>query len=211
MKSAPFVFFLIVILTATFVSPAQTSDRITLDYGDIFLGEIESTYNYRYSIERFGFKNEVPTWWVKKIEPGVEELVSQDDLKRFPPRGINTISGFPVSVTSYSPAEASHLELYPNRSHFWMESERYLRGYLVNQSEEGYQQLKVEISYYSDKKTPVYRHQAEVFNVFPKTMKPFIVDARFVPWHLVKGVSFVVTGGVKWAKDGSPVSAENGG
>lgn len=211
MKSAPFVFFLLMTLAGTLSLTAYALDRITMDYGDIFLGEIKSIYNYHYSIERFGFTNSVPTWWVKKIEPGVEELVSQDDLKRFPPHGMNTISGFPVSVTSNSPAETSHLELYPRRSHFWMESERYLRGYLVNQSDDGYKQLKVEVCYYSDGTFPLYRHQTEIFDVFPKTMKPFIVDTRFVPWERIKRVSFIVIGGVKWAKDDVVIPAQNGG
>lgn len=211
MKNRLFLFFLVVFSAEMLTSPAYTLDRITLDYGDIFLGEIGSTYNYRYSIERFGFKNIVPTWWVKKIEPDVKTLISQEDLQRFPPLGMNTISGFPVSVTSYSPAEASHLELYPKRSHFWMESGRYLRGYLVNQSDEGYQHLNVEISYYGTKTVPLYRHQVEVFDVFPKTMKPFIVDARFVPWQEVKSISFIVINGVRWATEDSPVKAQNGG
>ncbi len=211
MKNAFYLFVVSVFLACASGQNAKALDRITLYHGDIFLGEIESTFNYRYTIERFGFKSVTPTWWVKKIEQNVDELVSQDDLDTYPPIGMNTISGFTVSVTSFSPAEASHLELHPKRSHFWMESERYLRGYLVNQSETGYQQLKVEIKYYGDQAFPLYRHQAEVFDVYPKTMKPFIVDARHVPWHRTKSVSFIVIGGVKWAKDDDPLSAENGG
>ncbi|MBI1387960.1 MAG: hypothetical protein GC154_05885 [bacterium] len=185
----------LILLGFGFIQPAMALDRITLDFGDIFLGTEKEYHEFRYTFARFGYDNVIPRWWIRKWEKDVDQLVSAEDLKKYPPRGMNTISGYQVNVTSNPPAETSHLELYPPRDHFWMESGRYLRGYLVNQTEEGHQHLVVEISYYDKDGKVIFRHRTEVFNVFPKTMKPFIIDARFVPWRNVVKMNVTVVGG----------------
>lgn len=168
---------------AVFASPAPALDRITMDYGDIFLGTIEDTINYRYHVKRNGYLTALPAWWVKKIEPDVDALLSDEELARFPPRGMNTISGYEVNVTSNSPTETSHLELYPKRSHFWMQARRYLRGYFINQSDTAFKRIRIRLSYFGTDGKKKYQHETEVHEYYPKTMKPFIVDARFVPWR----------------------------
>ncbi len=112
------------------------------------------------------------------------------------------LMGKKIPVLSFAPAEPSHLEMYPKRSHFWVPDQRYLRGYLVNLTKKGYQSLLVEIIYYT--KTPAtpeelenhgnFHQTTEIFKVYPMTMKPFIVDAQFVEWDKVKQIRFQVIG-----------------
>jgi hypothetical protein len=112
------------------------------------------------------------------------------------------LMGKKFPVLSFAPAEPSHLEMYPKRSHFYVPSKRYLRGYLVNLTEKGYQSLLVEITYYTkipgtseESETHTnFRQTTEIFKVYPMTMKPFIVDTQFVKWEKIKQIRFQVIG-----------------
>lgn len=113
------------------------------------------------------------------------------------------LMGKSIPVVSAPPAEPSHLEMYSQRSHFWSPSNRYLRGYLVNQTEKAYHSLRVEIIYYTELPESIdsatrphtdFRQETEIFQVYPMTMKPFIVDTRFVEWEKVKRILFQIVG-----------------
>lgn len=109
--------------------------------------------------------------------------------------------GKTIPVVSAPPAEPSHLELYPKQSHFWVPQNRYLRGYLANQTERAYRSLKLQITYYMELPGVIgsatqphtdFRQQTEIFKVYSQTMKPFIVDTHFVEWEKLKRIDFQI-------------------
>ncbi len=113
------------------------------------------------------------------------------------------LMGKTIPVVSAPPAEPSHLEMYSQRSHFWSPSNRYLRGYLVNQTKKAYHSLRVELTYFTEFPESIdsatrlhtdFRQETEIFQVYPMTMKPFIVDTRFVEWEKVKRILFQIIG-----------------
>lgn len=193
-----FIFF-------TSISFGAWGDRITLYQGDIFIGAPLESKESRIWFDRQGFRKRIPTWWIKKWEAGVNQLALTSN-----PVGKDTVDSLQVfgeilSVSSTPPVEISHLEFYPRRSHFWIEGDRYLRGYLVNRTSSAYHSLKADIVFYGSDRVvsatqtltiPLLREKAEVFDVYPMTMKPFLVDARFVPWEKVKAILIQPAGAI---------------
>ncbi len=114
-----------------------------------------------------------------------------------------SLMGKAIPVVSAPPAEPSHLETVPRNDYLWMTQNRFLRGYLVNRTENGYHSIQIEIKYFVDMSnskgvtTEAYTniHQStEIFHVYPMTMKPLRVDTRFVPWEKVKQIQFQIVG-----------------
>ena len=184
------------------ITGAARADRITLKTGDIFIGKILALKDYRYWIERFGAKTRHPSWWIKKIESGVDQL----ELSQGPtPLQLVTpfvYEGRSINVTSESPAKVSHLEMYPRWSHYWIEKHRYLRGYLVNLStDEAYRRLEIRFTYYNAQRKVVHYQSTEIFDVYPMTMKPFIIDTISVSWNVVESIRVEVTASNKFKKE----------
>lgn len=197
----------LLILTCISVQKTYATDRITLFHGDIFIGDELEFKDGRYLHERFGFKTRTPYWFVKKIENDINTLeltatksgtLTTDTLKVFGDRIL--------SVTSQEPMETSNLELHPWRSDHWIAAERYIRGYIVNRSQVGYNVLRASIVFYGKdkpgtateepKKVRLMDEQIAVFKLYPNTMKPFIVDAWMVPWDKVESIQIIQTGEV---------------
>lgn len=193
------VLFILICLT---LQPAYSIDRITLFHGDIFLGEELEFTDGRYLHERSGFKTQTPYWFVKQIEKDVIDLeltstktgtLTTDTLKVFGDRIL--------SVTSQEPMESSHLELHPWRSDHWIAAERYIRGYIVNRSQIGYNVLRARIIFYGmdkpgtatepPKKVRLMEEEIVVFKLYPNTMKPFLVEAWMVPWDKVESIRII--------------------
>lgn len=113
------------------------------------------------------------------------------------------LMGISIPVVSAPPAEPSHLEIHPKKSRWESFQNRYLRGYLANQTERGYHSLRLEITYYTEIPGLIgsatsshtdFRQTTEIFDVYPNTMKPFRVDTRFVEWDRVKRIQIQIVG-----------------
>ncbi len=190
----------LILYSILFLAPSTGfgEDRITLFTGEIFLGTIKGEENSRFIIDRSGFERKIPNWFVTRIEKNQTVLIPAGAPTVLSPTQTVDILGRRIALTSKPPAQTSHVERYSPRGHFWSPSYRYLRGYLVNQTQMGYRRLSVSITYYSQsQKTPLYRHETEIFDVYPMTMKPFIVDCRFVPWEKVDRIDFMTVAGLK--------------
>ncbi len=193
-KSTLYLFYF---LSLVWIAIWGYADRITLHTGDIFIGEIQSEDKGRFYFNRFDFITFQPTWNVKKIEPDV------DTLELTPRNGATATLQLPakygnaVSVVSQPPMEASHLEFFPDRTYYYTNGERYLRGYLVNRTQESFFRIHVKVKYYDADNLLLFWQDTEVFDCYPQTMKPFIVDTRFVSWPKVVRISFEYIGGKK--------------
>ena len=164
------------------------ADRVTLFSGDIFIGTVLRVENHIYFFERFGLLSRYPEWTIKKIEPNVTQLEMPQSATKTPFISQITVNGQIVSVTSTPPVETSRLEIYPPRSHFRYEKNRYLRGYWVNRTPDAFQTVHVQLTYYELSGHILMQQETEFFDFFSMTMKPFIVDTRFVPWPRVKSI-----------------------
>jgi hypothetical protein len=165
------------------------ADRITLFVGDIFIGTVLAAEEQRYPIQRFGFITQYPTWWVKKIEPAINDLESPPPSAQSPLLTTLTVAGNIITVTSAPPVEAERLELYPRRSDFWIAEGRYLRGYLTNRTADAFQTIGAQLTYYDAQNHLLMQQETDIFDVYSMTMKPFIVDTLQVPWGQVKGIT----------------------
>lgn len=174
---------------ATVTPHCLAVDRVTFIDGDIFLADLVDTSTAAYHFERWGYLDIVEARRVKNIELDVDELRSPQEEARFPFSGEVEISGHVVSVTSQPPVEPSHLELYPTWSHFYIKRHRYLRGYLVNNTEQAYHSIRAAISFYNPQNVLILRLETEVFDVYAYTMKPFIIDVRPLRWSQVETVA----------------------
>lgn len=171
-------------------------DRVTLKRGDIFLGARLEYENARFLYERFGYRFRVPHWLVQQIEPDADELEPTSQSVGGDAVDSLEAAGRIIPVSSTAPLEASHLEMYPALEFYWMERGRYLRGYLVNQTMRGYKEARAELLWYGAireaadgrpaEKRVLHRQVAEVFDLYPMTMAPFIVDTIHVPWDRVQ-------------------------
>ncbi|MBD3266314.1 hypothetical protein GF373_06555 [bacterium] len=167
---------------------AKGADRLVLYKGDIFLCDILERAQDRYLVERDGITERIPQWTIKKIERGVDTLpplVFGDILAG---TTSTRLEGRSLPVESKSPAVTSHLELYSWRAHYWRQPERYLRGYLVNQSDTGYRRLAVQFQFLNAQDLVLWKINTEVFNAHPQTMLPFIIDTRQVVFARVEKI-----------------------
>lgn len=179
-----YMFFLII--------PCQ-ADRITLFAGDIFIGKIKELTNYRYTIERGDDQQIIPQWFIKKIERGIDILPAPVNENILAGTGSVRLKGRTIPVTSASPAKADHLELYSWRGHFWKEPERYLRGYLVNEETTAFRKIEVSFHFYTQNKKDDLQLKTEVFDSYPQTMKPFIIDTRGIIWSNIQSIRIETT------------------
>jgi hypothetical protein len=169
------------------------ADRITLFTGDIFIGTILTTEENQFVFERFGFRTVHAQWDVKKIESGVETIgIDGATASLSIPAYDKTIE-----IISQPPIEASHLEFYPARHYQVTSAWRYLRGYLVNRTQNSFWKIDAQLKYYDDNKKLLFWQNVELFDVFPMTMKCFIVDTRFAPWDKVTQLAIVFIGSKK--------------
>jgi hypothetical protein len=160
------------------------AERITLYTGDIYIGKVVGKADARFTIDRFGLREVVPQWFIKELETDVQTLpplVSGDILS-----GTRNyrLGGRTIPVLSSLPAETSHLELYSWRAHFWTEKERYFRGYIVNRGDEHFKSMVIQFRFMGAN-IELDRMKTEIFNCYPKTMKPFIIDTRRIEWSRV--------------------------
>ncbi len=178
------------------VTSAQ-ADRITLHTGDIFIGHNIELVERQYHIERFGFMTMHPQWDVKLVEAGVEtlELGAATDSLKIPGYG-----GHVIRVESKSPLEASHLEFYPDKNYYHTTIWRYVRGYLVNRTQNPFLRIHAQFKYYNSDNDLLFWQDTEVFQSYPMTMKPFIVDTRFVPWERIALLRIVFISGKEMDK-----------
>ena len=172
------------------------ADRITLLAGDIFIGKIQDINNNRYTINRFGIRDIMPRWTVKKIERDVDILPPLSAESVQSETQFFQLAGRSITVRSVTPAETSHLELYPKREHFWVEPEQYLRGYLVNHSKNAYSRLEVCFQFKDIKRMEIGRIATEIYEVYPQTMKPFIIKTNWVEWSKVQKINVEIIGRV---------------
>lgn len=197
-----FIFYLNTII------PVQSADRITLLHGDIFIGSEEEFKDGRFLHERFGFHTRTPYWFIKKIEKDVSvfDLTSVKN-GNFTTDTVKVFGDRILPVTSEEPMETSNLELHPWRSDHWIAAERYLRGYIVNRSNVGYEVLRASVVFYGlDRpgnptqppgKIRLMEEQITVFKLYPMTMKPFLMEAWMVPWDQVESIRILPTSEVR--------------
>lgn len=191
--SGPFLILLFAVETAA-------ADRITLHAGDIFICNIMDQQDNRYIVDRFPFHTIIPKWTIKKIERGTDTLPSDSAVTILSETQMYQLGGSSIAVKSVTPAETSHLELYPQREHFWIEKERYLRGYLVNRGNNSYKQLEVCFRFYSIKGTITGQVPTVIYEVYPQTMKPFIINTSWVEWNTVSKIVVETIGRVPFKK-----------
>lgn len=173
------------------ISAAATpaSDRITLNDGDVFLGVILGEENQRYKVERYGFHQLIPKWWVKKVESNTEELIPADSGIVLEPTKTLEIRGRNFLINSEPPAYVSALGLGPPYYYYWMEGNRFLYGYVVNNTQDSFHALGLHILYFGPGgRQLLLRQEVEVFKVYGMTIKPFVVDTREVPWERVERI-----------------------
>ncbi len=188
-----FAILLTQLCSLSFCQMNYASDRITMLHGDIFLADIQKEENYRYYFERNGRLDILPNWWVKKIESDINQLPIQQTGLVLTPESRPELAGQKITITSATPAIASHLEMYPKYTHFWRQSGTYLRGYLANTTQTNYQQFSVRLVFYGTDQKIKNIQDVEIFRVFGNTMKPFIVSTRQVPWKKINRIDFQLT------------------
>lgn len=190
---ARFFYSSILLVTLALSGWPQEQSRFTMMSGDIFLGRIVGEENERYWIDRGIGRHRVPKWWIKSIEPGAP-LRSPEEVQRYPYSGDLQMAGVVLSVTARTPVQPSHLELYPAWSFSYIRAGRYLRGYLVNETDQGFSTVQVQILMYGDNNSRIHEKFTEVFKVYPHTMKPFIIDCDEVKWDRVRKMSIFPIG-----------------
>ncbi len=188
---------LIVLFLVLFIHCGCFADRITMFKGDIFISQGFTEQDGRYIFERFGYKYVIPRWNVKKMEAGVNILESTADGIIFASTKTIQLMEKDIILNSNPPAEAAHWEMYPEIQLYGIERYRYIRGYIANRTMYGYKQLHLELVFYDASDERIMQSDAELFDVYPMTAKPFGVDVRFVPWNKVERIRLVTLSGVK--------------
>jgi len=158
------------------------ADRFTLFAGEIFIGNFIREENKRFVIDRYGYTDIIPGWEIKKWEKGEDVLFPANGEIIASPTGTIILNDRRIAFLSKPPAEAGHLEMVPQLQLFWIERNRFMRGYLINRTLFGHQTLRVEFTFYNSKNLHVYQQEADIFDVYPMTAKPFIIDAQQAPW-----------------------------
>lgn len=186
--TAHLMLFLLMVCLCPGVLFAQ--DRFTMNSGEIFIASIQKIENDRYYVKRNDLVDVIPTWWVKKLEEDETTLpIAAGDLI-LTPTSRPELAGKKIQITSREPVETSHLEMFPAWTHYWRQSGTYLRGYLVNKSGDAYKRIRVRLTYYQANGKVAFQQETEVFNVYAKTMMPFIVDTRSINWRRVERLDF---------------------
>ncbi|MEW6238029.1 MAG: hypothetical protein AB1656_21785 [Candidatus Omnitrophota bacterium] len=195
MKKTLLVYFLLALWTITGVRPAA-ADRFTLFAGEIFIGNYIREQDKRFVIDRYGYTDIMPGWEIKKWEKGVDLLFPANGEIIASPTGYITLNDRRIAFQSKPPAEAGHLEMVPQLQLFWIERHRYMRGYLINRTLYGHQTLLVELTFYNAKNLTVYKQEANMFDVYPMTAKPFILDTQQAPWDEIVRIAAKTVSGV---------------
>lgn len=168
---------------------AAAADRITLNDGDTFLGQISGEENQRYRVDRYGFMQLIPKWWIKKVERNTAELIPADSGIVLEPTKTIEIRGKSITVNSNPPAYASTLNLGPPYYYYWVEGNRFLYGYLVNDTEENFHTMQLQLLYFGQGgRKLILRQEVEIFKVYGMTIKPFMIDTREVPWERIERI-----------------------
>jgi hypothetical protein len=162
-------------------------------------------YQSRYRINRFGYTTNISSKKIKKIENNINDLEIIPPIEQFMQNGTSerelnhrferTISllNRQIKITSNLQVIPSHLESYPKRYYFWMNKDKYVRGYLTNCSDNCYRQLEISVLFYNKEKVKIVRCiETFLFDVYPKTMKPFIIDTQDIPWEQIDWIDFMV-------------------
>ncbi len=166
--------------------------------GDIFTGELLGEKSYkRYIIDRHGYTEIIPQWWVKEIESDEDNLLPSDSPVVTDATNTFLLMGKEIPFYSSPPAEVSHLEMYPQKYWSFREANRYIRGYIVNRTMVGYERLEVQFRFYDEQNRRMYQKRVNLFKVYPQTMKPFAVDTWMLDWDKVVRVRVELLSGVR--------------
>lgn len=179
------LYLIVLFLFYLSLSLDAAGERITLLEGDIFLGQIISEDDYSIKVDRYGIVQNISKRWVKRIETEENDALPVSSADVLSTTSILEIKGRTVHVIAEEQAFASHLQSYSWYSHFWMEADRFMRGYLVNNTHKNYKTLFIRLQYMDQLRKVYFRQETEIFNAYGMTMKPFIVDIRDVPWEKI--------------------------